>query len=79
MCIHDTVYECLQKAVKTEITRGDELKDKKLITLGMSSIQFIKLIVDLEMELDIEIDEKHLSVFQEITVAELDRIVRIYC
>ena len=62
MPIMEQICELINENLKLEVDAIDIGVDDSLISLGMDSLSFIRLITALEMKFDIEIDDKYLFI-----------------
>jgi len=62
MGVMKQICELINENLELEVDAGDICVDDSLISLGMDSISFIKLITAIEMKFDIEIDDEYLFI-----------------
>jgi len=56
------ICELINENLTLEVDAADIGADENLITLGMDSISFIRLITAIEMKFDVEVDDDYLFI-----------------
>ena len=62
MSIMEQICELINENLKLEVDAADIDMDDSLISWGMDSLSFIRLITELEMKFDVEIDDEYLFI-----------------
>lgn len=76
----NTVFSKIEEYLKTKMTESYEInEDTALSHIGITSIEFVLLLVFVESDLDVTFDDDDLLMSNDITVGELiDRIIKLH-
>lgn len=77
--IETRLRKIIEKSEEGAILNGKFNLDADLVSLGINSLMFIKLIVAIEVEFDIEIDDDDLDIEKLNTFGELINYIELQC
>ena len=75
MVIMEQICKLINENLELDVDAADIGADDNLMSLGMDSISFIKLIVAIEREFDIEVDDEYLLIDRLDTKSKLNELL----
>ena len=75
MLIMEQICKLINENLELNVDAADIGADDSLVPLGMDSISFIKLIVAIEREFDIEVDDEYLLINRLDTKGKLNELL----
>lgn len=73
--IENRVREIVLNMLELKMTNDDLLSDTELQNIGMNSISFVKLIVEIENQFNIEVPDDKLLITEAGTIKKLSEII----
>lgn len=77
MSLQDSLCNIIKEVLENEHIDNNKIKEGQLISLGFNSISFIKMVVKIETEFDIEYDDDMLLIDKLNTLEDLSKYVQL--
>lgn len=75
MIVMEQICKLINENLELDVDAADIGADDNLMSMGMDSISFIKLIVAIEREFDIEVDDEYLLIDRLDTKSKLNELL----
>ena len=76
MSLQDSLCNIIREVLENEQIDNTKIREAQLISLGFNSISFIKMVVKIETEFDIEYDDDMLLIDKLNTLEDLSKYIQ---